>query len=94
VEGTYLLLILHALTTLEQRAYVKCFVSLQFLIPKTIGRTPWTGNQSVANINTEKTQTNTYALNGIRTYDPYVRPSEDILCLIPRGHCDRHATFF
>jgi hypothetical protein len=29
--------------TLEHRASVKRFVSLQFLNPKTVGRTPWTG---------------------------------------------------
>jgi hypothetical protein len=34
--------------TLELRASVKPFVSLQFLNPKTIGRTPWTGDQHVA----------------------------------------------
>jgi hypothetical protein len=33
---------------LEHGAYVKRFVSLQFLNPKTIGRTPWTGDQPVA----------------------------------------------
>jgi hypothetical protein len=34
--------------TLEYRASVKRFVSLQFLNPKTVGRTPWTGDQPVA----------------------------------------------
>jgi hypothetical protein len=34
--------------TLEHSASVKCFVSLQFLNPKTVGRTPWKGNQPVA----------------------------------------------
>jgi hypothetical protein len=29
--------------TFEHRASVKCFVSLQFLNPKTVGWTPWTG---------------------------------------------------
>jgi hypothetical protein len=33
---------------LEHRASVKRFVSLQFLKLKTVGRTPWTGDQSVA----------------------------------------------
>jgi hypothetical protein len=33
--------------TLEHRASVKCFVSLQFLNPKTVGRTPWMGDQPV-----------------------------------------------
>jgi hypothetical protein len=49
--------------TLERRASVKRFVSLQFLNPKGVGRTPWTGDQPVArplptqnNTNTELTQ--------------------------------------
>jgi hypothetical protein len=33
--------------TLEFGASVKRFVSLQFLNPKTVGRTPWTGDQPV-----------------------------------------------
>jgi hypothetical protein len=44
----------------EHRTSVKRFVSLQFLNPKTVGRTPWPGDQPVArpvptkdNINTE-----------------------------------------
>jgi hypothetical protein len=34
--------------TLEHRASVKRFVSLQFLNPKTVGRTPRTGDQPIA----------------------------------------------
>jgi hypothetical protein len=37
-----------AAPTLEHRASVKRFVSLQFLNPRTVGRTPWTGDQPVA----------------------------------------------
>jgi hypothetical protein len=33
---------------LEHRACVKRFVSLQFLVPKIVGRAPSTGDQSVA----------------------------------------------
>jgi hypothetical protein len=33
--------------TLEHRASVKRFVSLQFLNPRTVNRTPWTGDQPV-----------------------------------------------
>jgi hypothetical protein len=33
--------------TLKHRASVKRFVSLQFLNPKTVGRTLWTGDQPV-----------------------------------------------
>jgi hypothetical protein len=34
--------------TLEHGASVKSFVSLQFLNPKTVVRTPWTGDQPIA----------------------------------------------
>jgi hypothetical protein len=34
--------------TLEHRASLKRFVSLQFFKPKTVDRTPWTGNQPIA----------------------------------------------
>jgi hypothetical protein len=34
-------------------------------------------------------QTDVHALSAIRTHEPSVRASEDILCLTPRGHCDR-----
>jgi hypothetical protein len=37
--------------TLEHRLSVKRFVSLQFLNPKTVGRTPWKGDQPVARLN-------------------------------------------
>jgi hypothetical protein len=35
-------------STLEDRASVKSFVSLQFINPKTIGRIPWIGDQPIA----------------------------------------------
>jgi hypothetical protein len=35
-------------STLKHMASVKRFVSLQFLNPKTFGRTPWMGHQPVA----------------------------------------------
>jgi hypothetical protein len=80
--------------TLEHRASVKRFVSLQFLNPKTVGRTPWTGDQSVArqlhtqdNTNTELTQTSIHALSGIQTHDFNVRAGEDSSCLAwPLSH--------
>jgi hypothetical protein len=43
------------------------------------------------NTNAEETRTNIYALSGIRTHDPSVWAGEDISCLIPRGHCNRHS---
>jgi hypothetical protein len=45
--------------TLEHRASVKRFVSLQFLNPKTFGRTPWTGDQPVASPLPTQNNTNT-----------------------------------
>jgi hypothetical protein len=76
-------------STLEHRASVKRFVSLQFLNPKTVGRTPWTGDQPIAkplSIQTDKI----YALSGIRTHNPSIRAGEDNSCLKQRGHRDRH----
>jgi hypothetical protein len=32
-------------STLKHTASVKCFVSLQFLNPETVGRSPWMGDQ-------------------------------------------------
>jgi hypothetical protein len=42
--------------TLEHRESAKRFVSLQFLNPKTVGRTPWTGDQPVARLLPIQTQ--------------------------------------
>jgi hypothetical protein len=50
--------------TLEHKAYVKRFVSLQFLHPKTVGRTPWTVDQPVARA--LLTQDNTNTINADR----------------------------
>jgi hypothetical protein len=74
--------------TLEHWASVKRFVSLQFLNPKRVGRTPWTGDQPVARplpTQTEKKQTYIHTFSGIRTHDPSVRATEDSSCLRPRG---------
>jgi hypothetical protein len=45
--------------TLEHRAPMKCFVSLQFLNPKTIDRTLWTGDQPIARPLPSQDNTNT-----------------------------------
>jgi hypothetical protein len=69
-----------------------------FLILYTVGRTPWTGDQSVARplpihrINAHNTDI--HALSGIRTHDLSVRASEDSSWLRPRSHCDRPAKIF
>jgi hypothetical protein len=65
----------HVSPTFEHRAAVERFVSIQFLKPlkpKTIGRTPWTGDQPVAIPLPTQTQNNAniYAFSGIRTHDP------------------------
>jgi hypothetical protein len=83
---------------LEHRESVKRFVSLQFLNPKTVCRTPWTENQPVARPlptqdNTNRINADIHALSGLQTHDPSVRVSEDISCLRPRGHCDRPYTY-
>jgi hypothetical protein len=68
---------------------VKSFVSLQFLNPRTVGRTPWTGDQPVAMpLQTQNKRTDIHALSGIRTHDPSVRAGEDSSCFRPLGHCD------
>jgi hypothetical protein len=63
-----------------------------FLIPYTVGRTPWTGDQPVARPlpahRTTQTQTS-MPLSGIRTHDISVRASEDSSFLRPRSYCDR-----
>jgi hypothetical protein len=58
--------------------------------------THWTGYQPVAeqlptqdNTNREKKQTYIHASSEIRTHDPSVQASKDILCLRTRGLCDR-----
>jgi hypothetical protein len=59
-----------------------------FLIPYTVGRTPWTYTQN--NTNTEWLHTDIHASSGIGTHDPSVRAGEHGSCVRPRGHCDRH----
>jgi hypothetical protein len=65
--------------------------SFSFLIQYTVGKTPWTGDHSVARPlpTHRKTHTDIHALSGIRTHDPSVRASKDSLCLRRRGNCDR-----
>jgi hypothetical protein len=71
---------------LEHRASLKRFVSLQFLNPKTIGRTLWMGDQPIARPTyTNRINANIHALSGIRIHDPFVRASEDSSCLRQRG---------
>jgi hypothetical protein len=92
----YILSLFSIVPTSEHRASIKLFVSLQFLNPKTIGRTRWTRNHPVArplptqdNTNSEQRQTDIHALSRIRTHNPSVRASEHSSCGRPRGHCDR-----
>jgi hypothetical protein len=81
-------------STMKHTASVERFISLQFLNSETVGRTPWTGDQPVARPlpytrqHKYRMNANNYVSSGIRTHDPSVRESEDILCLIRRGHCD------
>jgi hypothetical protein len=55
--------------TFEHKTSVQRFVSLQFVNPKTAGRTPWTGDQPVARPLPTQTQkiADIQALTGIRT---------------------------
>jgi hypothetical protein len=45
-------------STLEHSSSMKRFISLQFLNPKTVGKTPWTGDQPVARPLPAKDKTN------------------------------------
>jgi hypothetical protein len=66
----------------------------------TVGRTPWTGDQTVSRTlptqrttQTQNKYTNIHASSGIRTHDPSVRADEDGSCLRLRGHCDRPSLY-
>jgi hypothetical protein len=67
-----------------------------FLILYIVGRTPWTGDQSVTRPLPIHRTTQTHnkcivihASSGIRIHDSRVRASEDSSCLRPCCHCDR-----
>jgi hypothetical protein len=45
--STYIHTYIPVTPTLEHRRSVKCFISLQFLNPNTVGRTPWMGDEPV-----------------------------------------------
>jgi hypothetical protein len=78
-------------TPVAPTASVKRFVSLQFLNPKTVGKSPWVEDQSVARpLPTHGLNADIiHVLSGIRTRDPSVRVSEDSSCLRPRNLCGR-----
>jgi hypothetical protein len=89
-------------THLQHRASVKCFVSLQSLNHKTVGRTPWTGISPLQDrylhrttqIQNERRQIDIHALSVIRTHDHSVRASEDSSYLRPRDHYDRRIIYY
>jgi hypothetical protein len=82
--------------TLEHKASVKIFVSVQFLNPKTVDRTLLTGDQPVAKP-LSYTGKHKHRINADRhpclewdsNHDPSFRASEDSSCFRPRGHCGR-----
>jgi hypothetical protein len=71
-----------------------------FLIPYTVGRTPWTGDQPVARPlpthrkHKHRINADIHASNGIRIHDPSVWACEDGSYLRLRGHCDWHLIIF
>jgi hypothetical protein len=79
--------------TLKHSTPVKRIVSLQFLNPRTVSRTPWSGDQPAARPlptqDKHRINTGVHALSGIRIHDPSVPEGEESSCLRPRGHCDR-----
>jgi hypothetical protein len=62
--------------TLKHKESVKRFVLLQFLNPKTVGRTPWTGDQPVAKPLPTQTQTEINALSGLEPTIPVFEREE------------------
>jgi hypothetical protein len=77
---------------------VACFYQTESEVRtlKTVGRTPWTGDEPIARplpthhiTNIEETQTDILASNGIRIHDQSIRAGEDISYFRPRSHCDR-----
>jgi hypothetical protein len=72
------------LLSLELRASVKRFVSLQFLnLRQSVGLL---GRGSARPKAATYTQTDIHTLSGIRTHDLSVRTGEDVSFLRPRGH--------
>jgi hypothetical protein len=68
--------------------YSHCFVSLQFInIRQSVGLL---GQGISSSQGCYLTQTDIHALSWILTHNPHVGTGEDILCLIPRVHGDRH----
>jgi hypothetical protein len=78
---------------LEHRASMKRFVSLQFLNPKIVGRTPCTRNQPITRLLPTQTQNKRRHTSmpwvGIQTHNSSVWAGKDSSCLRPRGHCDQ-----
>jgi hypothetical protein len=70
---------------------VKPFVSLQFLNPKTVGRTPWTGDQPIARPLPTQTQTYIHPV-GFENTIPVFERAKTVHALdraaIVIGHCD------
>jgi hypothetical protein len=82
--------------TLEDRTNVKHFVSLHFLNPKTVGMTPWKGDQPVARLlPTQETETQNKRRQtsmpwvGFEPTMPEFERAKTVHCLRPRGHCDQ-----
>jgi hypothetical protein len=74
-------------------APMRVSVSLQLLRGfRTVGRTPWTGDQLVARplpVHKHRQTLNIHAPSEIRTNGSSVRASEGSSCLRPLGYCDQ-----
>jgi hypothetical protein len=79
--------------TLEYRASVNRSVSLQFLNPKTLGRTPRMGDQPVVRTLPIQTQTSMPWV-GFEPTIPAFERAKTVHCLRPRSHCDGHSGKF
>jgi hypothetical protein len=71
-----------------------------FWMYRTVGRTPWTGNQPEARpLPTHRTpqhrkkQTHIHASSGIWNHNPSVWVAKDSMCLTPLSHWDQLSTY-
>jgi hypothetical protein len=75
----------------ENSAFVKRFVSLQFLnLRQSVGLL---GREISPSRGRYLTQTDIHAWSGIRIHYLSEEVGKDISCLRPRSHCDRHSSF-
>jgi hypothetical protein len=89
ITDILLLILLFLLLPVGAQGIRETLVSLQFLnLRQSVGLLG-RGIRPLPNTNRIK-RTDIHALSWIPTDDPSIRAAEDLSCLRPRGHCDRH----